>query len=84
MEPVTVIGLIAAACTTFAYFPQAIKTIKTKDTKSLSLIMYVIMTIGIVLWLSYGILLKDLPIIIANTVTLIFAGIILVLKIKYR
>ncbi len=84
MEPVTVIGLIAAACTTFAYVPQAIKIIKTKDTKSLSLIMYVIMTVGIMLWLSYGILLKDLPIIIANTVTLIFAGIILVLKIKYR
>ena len=84
MESVTVIGLIAAACTTFAYVPQAIKIIKTKDTKSLSLIMYVIMTVGIMLWLSYGILLKDLPIIIANTVTLIFAGIILVLKIKYR
>jgi MtN3 and saliva related transmembrane protein len=84
VEPVTVIGLIAAACTTFAYVPQAIKIIKTKDTKSLSLIMYVIMTVGIMLWLSYGILLKDLPIIIANTVTLIFAGIILVLKIKYR
>ena len=63
MDPVTVIGLIAAACTTFAYVPQAVKTIKTKNTKSLSLIMYVIMTVGIVLWLSYGILLRDLPII---------------------
>ena len=84
MEPVTVIGLIAAACTTFAYAPQAVKTIKTKNTKSLSLIMYVIMTVGIVLWLSYGILLRDLPIIIANTVTLLFAGIILILKIKYK
>ena len=52
MEPVTVIGLIAAAFTTFAYVPQAVKTIKTKNTKSLSLIMYVIMTVGIVLWLS--------------------------------
>ena len=84
MEPVTVIGLIAAACTTFAYVPQAIKIIKTKDTKSLSLIMYVIMTIGIVLWLFYGILKNDLPIIIANTITLLFAGIILILKIKYK
>ena len=46
--------------------------------------MYVIMTVGIVLWLSYGILLRDLPIIIANTVTLLFAGIILILKIKYK
>ena len=52
MDPVTVIGLIAAACTTFAYVPHAVKTIKTKDTKSLSLIMCVIMTIGIVLWLT--------------------------------
>ena len=84
MEPVTVIGLIAAACTTFSYVPQAVKTIKTKNTKSLSLIMYVIMTVGIVLWLSYGILLRDLPIIIANIVTLLFAGIILILKIKYK
>ena len=84
MDPITVIGLIAATCTTFAYVPQAIKTIKTKDTKSLSLIMYVIITVGIVLWLSYGILLRNLPIVFANTVTLIFAGIILILKIKYK
>ncbi len=84
MDPITVIGLIAATCTTFAYVSQAVKTIKTKDTKSLSLIMYVIMTIGIVLWLYYGILLRNLPIIFANTVTLIFAGIILILKIKYK
>ena len=84
MEPVTVIGLIAAAFTTFAYVPQAVKTIKTKDTKSLSLIMYVIMTVGIVLWLFYGVLKNDLPIIIANTITLLFAGIILILKIKYK
>ena len=84
MDPVTVIGLIAAACTTFSYDPQAFKTIKTKDTKSLSLIMYVIMTVGIVLWLYYGVLKNDLPIIIANTITLLFAGIILILKIKYK
>jgi len=84
VDPVTVIGLIAAACTTFSYVPQAVKTIKTKDTKSLSLIMYVIMIVGIVLWLFYGVLKNDLPIIIANTVTLLFAGIILILKIKYK
>ena len=84
MDSVTVIGLIAAACTTFSYVPQAVKTIKTKDTKSLSLIMYVIMTVGIVLWLFYGVLKNDLPIIIANTITLLFAGIILILKIKYK
>ncbi|MCS5622765.1 MAG: SemiSWEET family transporter, partial [Candidatus Marinimicrobia bacterium] len=59
MEPITVIGLVAAAFTTFAYVPQAVQTIKTKNTKSLSLIMYVIMTIGIVLWLFYGILLRN-------------------------
>ena len=84
MELITIIGLIAAACTTFSYIPQAIKTIKTKDTKSISLLMYWIMTVGIVLWLSYGVLKNDLPIIIANTITLLFAGIILILKIKYK
>ena len=46
--------------------------------------MYWIMTVGIVLWLSYGVLKNDLPIIIANTITLLFSGIILILKIKYK
>ncbi|MBU0457194.1 MAG: SemiSWEET transporter [Nanoarchaeota archaeon] len=84
MVLVTLLGLLAAACTTISFLPQAIKTIKTKQTKDLSLIMYTILTIGIILWLIYGFFIKDLPIILANGITLIFSVTILILIIKYK
>ncbi|MBU3917741.1 SemiSWEET transporter [bacterium] len=84
MNTYTIIGLVAATCTTFSFLPQTIKVIKTKQTKDLSLGMYAIFIIGLLLWLIYGILVRDLPLIIANAITLIFAFIILFLKIKYK
>ena len=75
--------MLAAAGTTLAFVPQAIKVIRTKQTKDLSLPMYIILNIGLALWLTYGLLITDWPIILANTVTLIFALTILVLKIKH-
>ena len=78
------IGLIAGVCTTIAYVPQAIKVIKTKHTKDISLATYLMLTIGVFLWLVYGISVKDLPVAIANSITFIFASIILILKIKYK
>ena len=81
MDITTIIGLLAAAGTTFSYLPQALKTIRSKQTKDLSLGMYVILAIGILLWLIYGLLLQNLPIILANGITIIFVWIILVLKI---
>lgn len=84
MDWITSIGFIAAACTTFAFIPQALKTIKTKHTKDLSLVMYIVVNIGIFLWLIYGILRNDYPVLIANAVTLIFTSTILYLKIKYK
>ena len=75
------IGISAAICTTGCYFPQFIKIIKTKKTNDISLGMYIILTIGIFLWLIYGILLKDLPLISANSVTLILTVGVLILKI---
>lgn len=83
-ELVTFIGLAAAICTTISFLPQAIKTIKTKHTKDLSLGMYAVLTTGISLWLFYGILIKDLPIILANGITLVFTATILFLIIKYK
>ncbi|MDH5367484.1 MAG: SemiSWEET transporter [Cyclobacteriaceae bacterium] len=80
----TIVGLTAAAFTTFSFLPQAIKVIKTKQTKDLSLVMYSVLTIGLFLWLTYGILVKDIPVIIANLITFIFAAIILIMKIKYK
>ena len=84
MEIITLLGLIAATCTSISFLPQAIKTIKTKHIKDLSLGMYIVLTTGIFLWLVYGILIKDLPVIIANVITLIFTATILFLIIKYK
>jgi len=77
-----IIGLIAAVCTTFAFIPQVMKVWKTKQTKDLSLRMYSIMFIGILLWLVYGIRIDSLSIILANVVTAILVGTILVYIIK--
>ena len=77
-----IIGLIAAVCTTFAFIPQVIKVWNTKNTKDLSLRMYYIMFIGIILWLVYGIRINSLSIILANVVTAILVGTILVYIIK--
>ena len=79
-----IIGLMAATLTTIAYIPQAIKIIKTRHTKDLSLLMYIVLTTGIILWLVYGVMLSSLPIILANIVTVILTSIILVLKIRYK
>lgn len=84
MNIFTIIGLAAATCTTFSFLPQAIKVIKTKHTKDLSLAMYSTFTTGVFLWLVYGILIKDTPLIIANIITFIFAATILIMKIRYK
>lgn len=84
MDYVKLIGLVAASLTTFSFFPQAVKTIKTKDARSISLTMYSILVVGIALWMTYGILIKDLPVFLANVITLIPTMIILYLKIREK
>lgn len=79
-----IIGLIAATLTTISFVPQVLKTIKDKDTKSISLSMYVLFTLGVFLWLCYGLLTQSLPVICANAVTFILALIILTYKLKYK
>lgn len=76
------LGYAAAFCTTVSFLPQAILTIRTKDTESLSLGMYSLFSFGVALWLAYGIYKKDYAIIIGNAVTLILAATILSFKIK--
>ncbi|MGB3183282.1 MAG: SemiSWEET transporter [Cyclobacteriaceae bacterium] len=78
----TLIGLLAATLTTFSFVPQVIHTLRTKDTRGISLGMYSAFVAGIALWLIYGLIINDLPIIAANCVTIILAGIILALKLK--
>jgi len=83
MDTIDLFGFIAALLTTSAFLPQVIKTLREKDAKSLSLPMYLILTSGLLLWLTYGIMIKDWALIIANSITGILAIIILVAKIKY-
>lgn len=83
MTFIDLFGYSAALLTTIAFIPQAYKVIKTKDTKSLSLAMFLILTFGFLLWLIYGILKEDKAIIIANTITGVLAIIILITKLKF-
>ena len=76
-------GYTAAAMTTLAFVPQAWKTIRTKDTRSISLGMYVVFTAGIAMWLVYGISLDSMPMILANIVTFLLSATILGMKLKH-
>ena len=84
MDYVTIIGFVAAICTTSAFLPQAIKAVKTKSTKDISLMMYILFCIGILLWLVYGLYINSYPVIIANMATIILAAIVLFMKLKYK
>lgn len=84
MNWITLIGTVAAVCTTVAFLPQAIKVVKTKHTKDIALGMYVILVSGICLWMIYGILIQRWPIIISNAITFVLAVIILVYKVIYK
>ena len=84
MEYIEIIGTAAASLTTLSFLPQAIKVIRTKHTKDLSLPMYTLFTLGVALWLTYGILINNFPIILANGITVILAALILLYKIKYK
>ena len=75
------IGYLAATLTTASFLPQAILTIRTKDTESLSLSMYSLFTMGVFCWLIYGIFISDKAIIFANAITLVLAASILSFKI---
>ncbi|WP_369600817.1 SemiSWEET transporter [Hahella sp. SMD15-11] len=78
-----IFGILAAVLTTVSFLPQVIHTLRTRDTRSLSLGMYAIFTAGVACWLVYGILLGAWPIIAANVITLLLAGCVLVMKIRH-
>jgi MtN3 and saliva related transmembrane protein len=84
IDVVSIIGYFAAFGTTVSFLPQAVKTIQTKDTSGISLLMYSFFTAGTLLWMIYGIMANSWPVAIANTITLIFASIILIYKIRYK
>jgi MtN3 and saliva related transmembrane protein len=77
------LGYVGALLTTASFIPQAIMTIRSRDTRGISRGMYVIFTTGVAFWLAYGIAIDSLPMILANTVTLGLAGTVLALKLRY-
>ncbi len=80
----TFLGLIAGFFTTIAFLPQLLKAWQTKSTRDISLGTFLLFCFGVFLWLVYGFLVNDLPILVNNIVTLIIALAILALKLKYR
>ena len=81
---ITVLGLLAGALTTISFLPQVLKTWTSRSTKDISLGMFLTFCSGVVLWIVYGIAVRDLPVIATNLATLILASTILLLKLKYK
>ena len=78
-----IVGIIAAVCTTAGFIPQIIRGVRTKKLEDISPIMYILLIIGLSLWLSYGLHLGDMIIIGANAAAIVFSGFILILRYKY-
>ena len=84
MPLIDAVGYIAATLTTASFIPQAWHTFRTKDVRGISLSMYSAFTVGVSLWLVYGVLLGAWPIVLANGITLSLASFILVMKLRYH
>ena len=80
----TFLGLVAGTLTTLSFLPQLLKAWKSRSTHDISFGMLALFSAGLVLWIVYGLIVADVPVIMANSVTLVFVGLILVLKLRYR
>ena len=80
---VDAIGAVAAVLTTASFLPQAWHSFKTRDVSGISLGMYSVFTVGVALWLLYGVLLQSWPLMIANGITLVLAAFILAMKLRF-
>ena len=78
-----IVGTVAACLTTVSFVPQAWLSFRTRDVSGVSLGMYSVFTVGVAMWLVYGLLLSAWPIVIANTITLGLALAILGMKVRY-
>ncbi len=83
MDTVTIIGLMAGVLTTLSFLPQVVKIWKLKETKDISLEMYIMLGTGILLWFIYGLCINEIPVIAANGVSLVLVSCVISLKLKY-
>ena len=81
---VTILGLVAGTLTTLSFLPQLLKAWKSRSTHDISVGMFSLLATGIVLWIVYGVVTHDVPVILANSISLLLVGTILVLKLRYR
>ena len=81
---IDVVGTAAACLTTISFVPQAWQSFRTRDVSGISLGMYSVFTVGVALWLVYGVLMDSWPIVVANAVTLVFSIAILAMKLRFR
>lgn len=77
------LGAAAATLTTISFVPQALKAIRSRETRGISLLMYAVFTLGIAFWFAYGIALGSWPMIVSNAITFALAATILVLKLRF-
>jgi len=84
VDIINIIGMAAGTLTTASFVPQVIKIWKTRSSKDVSLGMFFVLATGVALWVVYGIMTSSLPVILANSVTLVLAVMIIALKIKYK
>lgn len=84
MNSLDILGLVATAFTTSSFVPQVWRTWKTRDVSGISLPTYAIITVGLALWLVYGLLRADLPLIVANALMVVLTGAITIMKIRFE
>ena len=84
MTDTTVLGLVAGAITTFAAVPQVVRTWRTKHARDISIWQPLLLVVGMLLWLAYGIVLRDLPLVAANIFSIICYVALVVMKIRFR
>lgn len=78
------VGYAAAVLTTASFIPQAVQSWHSRDLSGISLSMYALFTLGVALWMLYGLFIGSWPVILANAITLALAGTVLVLKLRHR
>lgn len=84
MDTLTLLGLVAASLTTISFVPQVVKIWKTKSAGDVSFAMFGTLCVGLTLWLVYGLIIRNLPIIVSNLVTLLLCMAALALMLRYR
>jgi MtN3 and saliva related transmembrane protein len=80
MELVTIVGAVAGVASTTSFLPQLVKVLRTRDTSSISAGMYVVTVTAFALWVTYGVMLNEMPLILSNGLSLLMSGFILVMK----